>query len=243
MQVVITAGGRIGGEFAESIGTRVKALAPLNGSTMLARTIAACETLGATRIAAIGGDEVRTACGDSVDEVIAESERGSQNVLAALRSWNEREPLLYLTSDMPFVTPAALRDFIERVPDGVLAMAVSEELDFAARFPGAPPHGVTLAGERIVNGGAFVLPPGARRRVESAATTFFNARKSLVRMAVLLGPALLFQFVTRRLSIAKLEAHAERILGIPARAVRGCAPELAFDVDTFEEYRYACSLA
>lgn len=205
---------------------------------MLDAAIDAARGAGARDVAVIGGDEVRAA-GPSADRIIPEAPSGAQNVLSALAAWNDREPLVYLTSDMPYVTADALKTFISRVPPASIAMAVAEEAAFVRRFPNPPAHGVRLGSEYITNGGAFFLPAGSRDAVRSLATRFFDARKSLTRMALLLGPRLLWRFAMRRLTIHDLEAHAFRVLNIPAFAVRDCAPELAFDVDTFGEYEYA----
>ena len=94
-----------------------------------------------------------------------------------------------------------------------------------------------------MNGGAFVLPGAACGAVERLATEFFDARKSVWRMARLAGPALLARFLFRRLGIAQLEARAQHLLGVRAKAIRNVPPELAYDVDTFEEYRYAAAHA
>lgn len=240
MKAVITTGGRIDGDFAAAAGTEVKALAPLHGTTMLGRVIDALRGCGADRIALVGGDEVRKAYGPDVERFIEESASGSENLLRALEAWPEDgEPLLYATSDLPYVTAAAIRDFIQRVPDATLAVPLAEFSVYTARFPQAPPCGITLAGERVVNGGVFFLPPDSARRIAEAATGFFESRKRPWRMAGLIGPTALFRFVAGRLSVAHLEATAERVLQMPARGVRGCAPELAFDVDTAAEYRYA----
>jgi len=240
---VITAGGRVEGEFAAAIGTDVKALAPFLESTLLARTIDAVRDLGIERIAVIGGEAVRAACEQQVQRVIQESASGSENLLRALHAWDNDAPVLYLTSDMPFITSQALRSFIDAVPAATLALALTEFADFERQFPGAPPFGITLAGEKVVNGGAFVIPSRCAQNIERFAVRFFDARKSVWGMARLTGPALLLQFVLRRLSVAKLERHARRLLGIPARAVRNAPPELAYDVDVLEEYRYAVERA
>jgi hypothetical protein len=58
-------------------------------------------------------------------------------------------------------------------------------------------------------------------------------------MATLLGPALLLRFVANRLEIEHIERRAQRVFGIDARAVRDASPNLCFDVDTLEDYRYA----
>lgn len=240
---VITAGGRVDGEFAQAIGTDVKALAPYGSSTFLERTIAAAREAGIERVAVIGGAEVHACCGGLVERVIDESSSGAENLVRALHAWSDDSPLLYLTSDMPYVTGSALRTFLSDARDGALSMPLTEWADFAARFPGAPPFGITLAGERVVNGGAFAIPPRAAPAIEAFAVRFFDARKSVWKMARLTGAALLLQFAFRRLGIAQLEAHAQRLLGMEARAVRHAPAELAYDVDVYEEYRYAVAHA
>ncbi len=242
MKAVITAGGRIDGEFAQTAGTRVKALAPVRGRTMLARMIESLRSAGAGRIAVVGGDEVRTACGSQIDRFVDESASGSVNLLRALQAWpDDGETLLYATSDLPYVTSEAIVEFIARVPPGSLAIALAESSDFQGRFPGAPSYGITLAGENVVNGGVFVLPPGSAAPLASVATRFFEARKRPWQMASLVSPIVLLRYVVRRLSVGDLEALAVRVLHMPARAVRCCAPELAYDVDLPAEYRYACA--
>jgi len=47
----------------------------------------------------------------------------------------------------------------------------------------------------------------------------------------------------RRLTIAALERQARRRLGVPAFAIRGASPDLAYDIDTLDEYTYAANFA
>jgi hypothetical protein len=241
VKAVVTAGGRIDGEFARNAGTSVKALAQVRGKTMLARMIEALRAAGVTEIAVVGGGEVRAACAAEVDRFVEESPSGSENLLRALRAWPEHERLIYATSDLPYVTPNAVRDFIDRVGEGTLAVSLAEFNDFLARFPNAPPFGIRLGRERVVNGGVFSIPHGATEKLAAVATRFFEARKQPWRMAGLVGPTVLIRFLSGRLRVADLETMALHVLQVPAQALRGCAPELAFDVDTIDEYRYACA--
>jgi hypothetical protein len=43
------------------------------------------------------------------------------------------------------------------------------------------------------------------------------------------------------LRIADIERRAESVFGVRAAAIRDTAPGLCYDVDTLEDYRYACS--
>ena len=240
MKAVITAGGRIDGAYAAEAATEIKALAVTHGLSMLQRAIDALRGCGVERIAVVGEAPVREACAGKVEIIIDAAESGSQNVLRALRAWPEDgEPLLYLTSDMPYLSAEALRSFVERVPPGALSLPLTDYDAFAERFPGAPPFGITLADERVVNGGAFHIPAGSAEKLSVHARSFFEARKAPWRMASIAGAALLFRFAIKRLSVAHIEARARDVFGMPVIAVRGAPPELAFDADTADEFRYA----
>lgn len=240
MKAVITAGAPIEGEFARVAGTSLKALAPIRGRTMLDRTIDALRGAGVKRIAVVGNDEIARSVNGNVDKIVSDGGSGAKNVLGALHAWpDDDEPLLYATCDMPFVTSGSVRAFLDRVPPDTLAMPLTEIDDFTKRFPDAPAFGIALAGERVVNGGIFHIPAGATARIASFATALFDARKAPWRMATIAGPMLLAKFAIRRLSVAELEARGRKVLGMNVLAVRGCAPELAYDADVADEYRYA----
>ena len=119
----------------------------------------------------------------------------------------------------------------------IRSMLASEGL--VCDFTPAPEH---IAFPGVVNGGIFLLPPDSAPRLAGAATAFFEARKRPWRMASLIGPLALIRFAAGRLSVTDLEETARRLLHVPAHAVRGCAAELAFDVDTAAEYGYARAL-
>jgi GTP:adenosylcobinamide-phosphate guanylyltransferase len=240
MRAVITAGGTLNEAFAQALGTPTKALAPFGGRTLLDVAIDACAQAGIEGIAVVGGGEVRRHLRGSDVRVIDADDEGGTNVLRALEAW-PGERFTYLTSDLPFATGTGLSDLIARSEPYALTMGLSALEEFETSFPGAPPQGVALRGERVVNACAFVLAPTAIAPVRGLARRFFDARKSLFALARLLGPALCLRFVTKRLGVADVEAHARRVLGIPVGAVRGADPGLCYDVDTLEEYRYACT--
>jgi CTP:molybdopterin cytidylyltransferase MocA len=242
VKAVITAGGRLEGEYARIAGTTIKALAPVRGTTMLDRIIDALHANGIEEIGVVGGREVRHACGNRIARLVPDAGDGERNLLAALTMWPEDgDALIYAASDMPYVDGPALASFLDRVRADTLAMPLADYTAFTARFPGAPPFGITLGGERVVNGGVFHIPAGTRNALQSIALAMFSARKRPWRMATVAGPVLLARFVVRRLSIEHIERRAGILLDRPAQAVRACAPELSYDADTIDEYRYACN--
>ena len=240
LYAVITAGGPIDGEYAARAGTALKALAPVRGRTLIARTIDALRDCGIERIAVVGNDAVRNACASFTTlKIVPDGGSGAKNVLGALDAWPDDDALLYLTCDMPYVDAPSLRWVLERLERGTLSMPLSEYAAFVQRFPGAPPFGITLAGERVVNAGVFYLPPGTRSRVRALATTLFEARKAPWKMATIAGPLVLLQFLLGRASVNALEQRARYVLQMPVAALRDAPPELAFDADTAADYAYA----
>ncbi len=240
MYAVITAGGPIDGEYAARAGTRLKALAPVRGRTMIVRTIDALRECGIERIAVVGNDAVGDVCAAVAPvKMMADAGSGAKNVLGALDAWPDDDALLYLTCDMPYVDAAAVRWFLGRIEPATLSMPLCEYGAFVARFPGGPPFGVTLGGERVVNAGIFHFPAGSRERVRTLAAALFDARKAPWKMASIAGPLVLLRFLLGRASVNALEQRATDLLGIPVAAVRDAPPELAYDADTAAEYAYA----
>jgi CTP:molybdopterin cytidylyltransferase MocA len=238
MIAAITAGGRVEGRLASEIGTDVKALAPFGDGTLVDASISAARGAGARSIAVIGGAAVRAHCAGRVELVIDESPDGRENLRRAIELGAD-EPLLLLTSDLPFVTGEAAFDFLEQARQADLALPLASEADYTRAYPGAPPHITRVGKERVANGSVVYFGPGIAPRVLDVAQRLFSARKSLFAMARLLGPALLMRFVVNRLEIEHVEGRADRLFGIRARAVRDAAPNLCYDVDTYDDYRYA----
>ena len=242
MRAVITAGGLVEGPFAEAIGTTVKALAPFGARALLDVALDAVSGAGIDGVAVIGGNEVRAHLRARDVRVVDADRDGATNVLRALTAW-PAERFLYLTSDMPFATADGLRNLIARSAEYAVTMALADVDAYELRFPNAPAHSVTLGGERVANGNAFVLAPWAAGTVHALATKFFDARKSLPKLAMLLGPTMCLRFLTKRLTIADLEDYGRRRLGFAVSALRGCDPGLCYDVDTLADYEYALAHA
>jgi hypothetical protein len=216
----------------------LKALAPVRGRTMLARTIDALRDCGINQVAVVGNDAVRKTC-DGAVKIVRDAGTGRGNVLGALDAWPDDDALLYLTCDMPYIDAPALQWVLDRIEPATLSMPLAEHDDFVKRFPGAPPFGITLARERVVNAGVFHIPAGARAPIRSLATTMFEARKAPWKMASVAGSFVLLQFALGRASIGALEKRARTILAMPVAALRSAPPELAFDADNDAEYVYA----
>jgi len=239
MIAAIAAGGRVSSDLADVIGTDIKALAPFDGRTLLDVALAAAAQAGASRIVVVGPRAVRARCGTHADEVIDESPSGRENLARALGAAEANRPLLFLASDLPFVTGGDVAAFVARANRSDVALPLARATAYEERFPGAAPHATRVGGERIVNGSVAYFGPGGAPRALAATLDLFDARKSLWRMAALLGPQLLVRFATGTLRIAHIERRARVRFELEARAVRDAPPGLCYDVDTLADYRYA----
>lgn len=243
MHVVITAGGECAPELAAAIGSPSKALAPVGTRRCIDVVVAAARGLAPAGIAVVAPDAVAEHVRDEVERTIPADPSGIVNIARALNAFPDATRLLYLTCDLPFLTTAALADFCARAAGAGIAMALADGDAYAAEYPGAPVHAVQLGNDRIANGSVFLIDGAAIAPVAKTAGRFFAARKSLPRLAMLLGPALLATFALRRLRIADIEARARTVLGVEARAVRDCAPSTCYDIDSLADWFYAHSLA
>ncbi|MDQ6826001.1 MAG: NTP transferase domain-containing protein, partial [Candidatus Eremiobacteraeota bacterium] len=144
----ITAGGRVDGKFAERLGTRVKALAPIGPQSLLEIAIEALKGAGVEGIAVVGGAEVRAVCHTLVDRIIDESQDGVENMRRALNAWGG-ERTLYMTSDLPFVCASEILSFQQFSRPEAITMPVADEETYERVFPGAPPHITALGPERV----------------------------------------------------------------------------------------------
>jgi len=240
LRAVITAGGRVDGAFAAAIGTPTKALAPFGAGVLLDVVLTAVRDAGVGEIAVVGDGDVAAHLRATGVRTVPAAADGATNIGRALDAWPDGD-LLYAASDLPFVDGAALVAFVAASRAYDLTLPLAGGAAYERAYPGAPAHVTVLAGERVANGSVFFIAEGARAAVRAAAARAFDARKSALAMAALLGPALLVRYALRRLRIADVERRVGAVLGIRAHAIGDAPPGLCFDVDTLDDYRYACA--
>ena len=148
--------------------------------------------------------------------------------------------VLVVTTDLPFLTSAALNTFLNACPSGAdVALPAMTQVEFEARFPGTHNEYVRLRDGQFTMGCAFVVNARTLLQNEAHLRALFAARKSQWQMARLIGVQTALRFTTGRLSIADLEARASQIARCRGKAILHMPPELAYDIDELEEFLYA----
>jgi molybdopterin-guanine dinucleotide biosynthesis protein A len=248
---VITAGGRIEGEFADTAKTSVKALVPLQGISLVERVLAGL--VQSERIAdpvLVVGPEVdlRMSLGESASSVrfLEEGVSGPENMVRGLSAVGESGAngwAILCTCDVPFLTGDAVRWLLDSAPDEAdIVFPILTKAEYEAAFPGSPGTYVGIEGEQYTGGSVFLVRPSAIIRNRALIKRVFEARKSVFAMARLGGFGLVGRLMTRTLTVEYVEARASLLTGCRCRALRHAPASLVADIDTMEDYRYACGL-
>jgi molybdopterin-guanine dinucleotide biosynthesis protein A len=239
LNAVITAAGRLDHDAARRAGSDIKALARVGDRTLLSILVDALRGVAAVRRISVVGPRAVHDPHLAVDEWLDERSSGEENVIAALES-ARGERALVCASDLPFVTPAALADLVERVPENVAcAYPVFTKEEFCAAFPGARSSFARLADGEWTGSSVLVLEPQLILRDRSRLRRAFAARKNLLSLAALFGPSLTLRFLTHQLCIRDVENRLRALAGAEFRAIRGADPALAMDCDDAADFEYA----
>lgn len=243
VDAILPAGGRIDGAFADETGTEIKALIRFDGRTLLERAIRAIRESGrVSRIVVVGPEELRRSSVEA-DALIPDSGSGPENHrrgLEWLRPSTER--VLILTTDLPFVRPESITAFIDSCPPDIdICLPVLRREAFESEYPGSPATWVRLRDGEWTLASAALITPVALDSQCAHIDRVFALRKSNLALARLLGPAFILRYLTRGLRIEDVEEKCRQIVGCSGAAVPDCPPDLAFDIDLPEEYRYALS--
>ncbi len=147
------------------------------------------------------------------------------------------EGVLVVGGDVPLVTSGEVASFLlacARRPADVHYPVVRREACLG-RYPGARRTWARLREGTFTGGNAFLLRRSAVPVLLGLLDRFYAARKSPARLALLLGPGLLFRYVLGLLSVTAVEARFHRLTGLVGRAVELPEPGLAMDVDRPED--------
>jgi GTP:adenosylcobinamide-phosphate guanylyltransferase len=243
VDAVLPAGGRITGEFAAQAGTEIKALIQMGGETLLARLIRALRETGRVeRIIVIGApDALMEAQQCGADVLLPAKPTGTENILSGLEAVSKGRMGLVMPTDLPFVTPQSIVSVLDAgSPDADILVPVVRRTDFETAFPDVSSLYVPLREGEMTLGCAFRLDPQAILRNKASLDRIFNARKSNLAMVKLLGVGFVLRYASKTLSVRHIEKRCQAILRCRGEAVVGAPPVLAYDIDTPEDWAFAC---
>lgn len=247
LDAVLLAAGRLGGDVAGGEGSCVKALLAPGGEPMIERVARlARAATGAGRVILVGADEVlKHPAAQLADAALPGGASAPDNLLLALQ-WlhpegtpDPEDRVLVVATDLPYLRGGMIEAFLAACPvDSDICMQLVSAEAFDRRFPDAPREYVRLRDGLWTIGCLVLVRPAAIAAARPHLDRVFRARKSQIGMARLLGPRFLLAWGLGRLTLEDIERRCSELLGCRGRAVRGGAPELAFDIDDVEDLRY-----
>lgn len=240
MDAVITAAGPMPESLRAAHPHEYKCLLEVAGRTLLDRTLAAARAAQRIdRLCIVGPPDLRPRVELGADDLWVDDQgSGSANTLAGLDALADREQVVFIASDVPFLSAAGLDDLVARAPaDRGFVLPVYRRAEIEAKLPQAGNKYVPFREGDLTASSVMVLSPrqiaAQRQRVEMV----FDARKNFGRLFAMAGPLTSLRFAAalglgwRVLSVPQLEATIARLLGLPVAALWGCDPAFNFDLD------------
>ena len=234
----VVLGGGGSNALSTAAGVPAKALVPFHGRPL------ASYVLDALRESSRVGPIVYT--GEATPELALQTDRVlpaaetflgsfSAGVGAALEL-TPQNPVLVLSADLPWLTGAALDDFVNaaQTAGAALAYPVIRREVAQAQFPDQARTFVKLKDGHFTGGNLMLLAAEAVPVLLPFIERAYQGRKNPLALARLFGVDFIVRLALGRLSIAAIEERAERTLGVRVRALPTLHAGIGADVDKVE---------
>lgn len=245
IDVVIPAGGYLESHMADVVGVRSKPLIRFDGLTILYRTIHALrQSERVNRIVVVGTAEV-IASREAKLADMALPEKGSapKNIAFALNelaaAGHEPERIVICSGDLCFLTPDGVRTFIDSCGEKDVYAPLIEREEWEDEYPTCSATFVHLTDGHWTLGGLFSIRVSTLKKAINQIEGAFQNRKSKLGLAKLLGLKFVYGYLMKKLAVPDVVRRAEEVIGASIIPVPKSPPELAFDIDSLEDYHYA----
>jgi|Deesub1362A_J573_1020465.scaffolds.fasta_scaffold01099_11 GTP:adenosylcobinamide-phosphate guanylyltransferase len=186
------------------------------------------------RIVVVGPkDKLATTLKTKVYKIVEASDSILQNLIKGIEAIEGTDKILVVSSDIPMVTPKAIKDFLEltRHKDADLYYPIISKEDNDKKFPGVKRTYVKLKDGTFTGGNLFLLKPRIIQKCLIQAEKILANRKKPWRIAKILGWMFVIKLLLGTLDIAQLEKRASKVLGIKVLGIKSSYPEIGTDVD------------
>ncbi len=212
-----------------------KAFVPIDGQTLVERTLAALRAtpaVGRIIVVAPPAAHARREL-TQADEIRADGATMLASLRSSLQHALPNDPILTCASDLPVLTRAALEEFLRLAfaRDADVVYGCVEREVHERQFPGIPHTWARLRDGAYCGAGVAMLKPRVLDAVARFLGRLGTARKNPLHLAAIFGPQILLRYATGRLSLDDIERRASALLGAPAAAALCTHAEIAINVD------------
>jgi molybdopterin-guanine dinucleotide biosynthesis protein A len=154
--------------------------------------------------------------------------------LACLRASKEpSEKILVSSGDIPMITPAIVDDlvgtYLSHDVDFCYGIVLEEVMNRA--FPGSGRTFIPIEGKRVAGCDINLVKPSILDADRAKLDEIAGARKTFWKQVRAVGLGMLFLFLIRQLTFARVERRVHQVLGFTGKAIICPHPEAAMDVD------------
>lgn len=155
------------------------------------------------------------------------------NAVKLLRTMDISNKLLIMPTDIPFITTAAINDFISRAEavEGDFYYAVTRKEVNERKFPGVQRTYVKIRDGIFTGGNLFIISSNVIDQALGIASKFILQRKNPIAMGRILGLSMVWNYFIKNLSIKMVEQRFHKVLGIRGKAIISEYAEVGVDVD------------
>jgi len=239
----------LAGSDASKIGTEYeyKALIKLNGRYMIEYVLdAVVDAKKVKRIVVVGPREMLVSKLDTGGkynrvEFIDQEDSLIKNAKRAIEVLEPDTKVLFLTSDLPFITSEAIDEFINQALEtgADICYPIVEKNINDSKYPEMKRTYGKVKEGTFTGGNAILINPEVFNKCYKLAEKLVEKRKNPIAMARVIGPAILLLFLTKKLSIKRVEKRVSKVFKVKAKAIITTYPEIGQDVDKDSDLKAA----
>lgn len=240
MKCIILAGGELSGELKEELNVNFRSEYVWQGRSFLQIAIDATRPFG--DVIVVGGDPRSDVQWIEGGNTFLESFSKGVNAGVGEKS------LLMLSADLPFLTQEAVKEFVQKSDENnVINYSIVNVGLVDAKYPGMARTSLGLQEGVFTGGNLFLLNRDLMLKILPKIQSVYDARKSPVKLASLLGVKTFLVVLRARIfpkwsPICGIEKVVSKALGAPVKAIPCDHPEIAADIDNSRHFAWLKTL-
>ncbi len=215
-------------------GTECRIWAKINGVSMAARISRALYDSGKVeRVVIMSSPPCPSG---ELPEGVEVREAGTtlmSTVASATAYLGDKEPIVFVTNDVPLLTGQAVADFLTQTEleelDVYYSIVCREAIE--RECPNAKRTYVKITEGRFTGGNIFLVQPRVLGHVQEKVEEVFALRKDIWGLCKWLGFSFVWQYVFSTLPLHKIEARASELFAFRGRAIVSNYASIGMDVD------------
>ena len=230
---VVLAGGDENEPLAKHFDVASKALIPINGKLLVSYVLEALKASKSVKeIIYVGkkGNQLNEFFDFSLDSGKQFTDSLTKGIEVALNT-APKQDILVVSADLLWLSAEDVDTFISKCTGASIYYPVIPRDVVEKTFPEQKRTYAKLKEGEFTGGSLMLIKTSAVAKLLPFAEKTYKARKNLLALAKLIGFDIIIRFLTRTLTIARLEKHIGKRLGEPVKAVWVARAGIAMDVD------------